>query len=410
MACPTSSRPRNATCCSFRVTSTRGTALFQMDVLRRQADGTLAELLGEAALASDVQLRTFGVRRGAEPSVPLLSPEARAGLKAYAAGVNAYDRASLPPEYAALEVTQFRPWTEVDSVSVLRLLLFQLSFDISEIQQTLALSAYQAAGQQQGFDGAVLFWKTPIARLRSIRRRRSRTRCARRAGRAGAPARRRRSTRSCSSATLRLAREFVGTHEPGAVRRGRDAFAGDGDSGSNQFVVSGRLSATGQPLVANDPHLAPPGAGHPLSTRAPRAGRGDRCDRRQSSGSAVHRGRAEPAGRVDGDHQLPRRHGCVPGAHRGRSGVAERAQHDVPRRARARRRAPSVVPLQRAGRRRYGQPARRGPRRSRSACGADRAAPQPGPDRAAQPRQRRRDQRAIRGVRRHARGRCLPRA
>ena len=32
--------------------------LFQMDVTRRQAEGTLAELLGAGALASDVQLRT----------------------------------------------------------------------------------------------------------------------------------------------------------------------------------------------------------------------------------------------------------------------------------------------------------------------------------------------------------------
>src|SRR5687768_12865302 len=84
--------------------------LFQMDVLRRQADGTLAELLGAGALASDVQLRGFGVRRGSELSVPLLSPEVRAGFKAYAAGVNAYvSRSTLPPEYTALEVTQFRP-------------------------------------------------------------------------------------------------------------------------------------------------------------------------------------------------------------------------------------------------------------------------------------------------------------
>jgi penicillin amidase len=37
--------------------------LFQMDVSRREASGTLAELLGPAALAEDVQLRTIGLRR-----------------------------------------------------------------------------------------------------------------------------------------------------------------------------------------------------------------------------------------------------------------------------------------------------------------------------------------------------------
>ena len=34
---------------------------FQMDASRRQGSGTLAELLGAPALASDVQLRTFGL-------------------------------------------------------------------------------------------------------------------------------------------------------------------------------------------------------------------------------------------------------------------------------------------------------------------------------------------------------------
>ena len=47
--------------------------LFQMDVTRRQADGTLAELVGSAALGTDVQLRTFGLRHAAERSLPILS-------------------------------------------------------------------------------------------------------------------------------------------------------------------------------------------------------------------------------------------------------------------------------------------------------------------------------------------------
>ena len=40
--------------------------LFQMDVSRRQASGKLAELLGDAALASDVELRILGMHRAAE--------------------------------------------------------------------------------------------------------------------------------------------------------------------------------------------------------------------------------------------------------------------------------------------------------------------------------------------------------
>ena len=93
--------------------------LFQMDGARRQADGTLAELLGAAALASDVQLRTFGLRRAAERSLPILSQSVRNALRAYADGVNDYvARNPLPPEYAALEITTFRPWEPVDSLRV----------------------------------------------------------------------------------------------------------------------------------------------------------------------------------------------------------------------------------------------------------------------------------------------------
>src|SRR5262249_39357178 len=62
--------------------------LFQMDTTRRIASGTLAELLGEGALAQDVQLRTIGLRRAAERSLAVQSTRVLAALNAYADGVN----------------------------------------------------------------------------------------------------------------------------------------------------------------------------------------------------------------------------------------------------------------------------------------------------------------------------------
>src|SRR5581483_10579721 len=82
---------------------------FQMDLLRRQASGTTAELLGKGALDSDIQARTLGLRRAAEASVTTYSDEVMALLQAYADGVNAWlkDPATkLPAEYAALELTK----------------------------------------------------------------------------------------------------------------------------------------------------------------------------------------------------------------------------------------------------------------------------------------------------------------
>jgi len=63
--------------------------LFQMDLSRRRASGTLAEVLGPGAMESDVQLRTLGLRRAAEGSWAVASARARAAVSAYTAGVNA---------------------------------------------------------------------------------------------------------------------------------------------------------------------------------------------------------------------------------------------------------------------------------------------------------------------------------
>src|SRR5256885_15639741 len=66
-----------------------GDRLFQMDYNRRLASGTVAELLGAAALPTDVQLRTLGLRRSAERSYAAASPFFRRVVGAYTEGVNA---------------------------------------------------------------------------------------------------------------------------------------------------------------------------------------------------------------------------------------------------------------------------------------------------------------------------------
>ena len=77
---------------------------FQMDYFRRVPSGTLAELVGPAALANDVQLRTLGLRRAACATWVALADEPRGILKAYADGVNFWLATNpLPPEYGALE-------------------------------------------------------------------------------------------------------------------------------------------------------------------------------------------------------------------------------------------------------------------------------------------------------------------
>src|SRR5262249_44677565 len=90
---------------------------------------------------------------------PVASPEMQAALKAYAAGVNAYATANpLPPEYATLEITRFRPWTELDTLSIIKSIAFSLTF-FDDVDRGRRLRTYQAAGAKMGFDGTKLYFE-----------------------------------------------------------------------------------------------------------------------------------------------------------------------------------------------------------------------------------------------------------
>jgi len=247
--------------------------LFQMDVIRRQAEGTLAELLGPSAVPSDVQLRTFGLRQAAERSLQIISPESRRALAAYAAGINAVASADpLPPEYAALEISRFRPWTEIDSLMALKLFTFQVSLNLGEIDQTLTLASYQAAGATQGFDGTALFLEdtnpvSPFELFATIPEAQERPP---RAGRAAPP---RVDARFLDEPTLNMARRLLRQLDDAPFAA--DAFLSHGEGrGSNGFVVAGRFSATRTPLLAADPHLplSAPATFYQIQLHAPAAG------------------------------------------------------------------------------------------------------------------------------------------
>src|SRR5262249_3767592 len=125
---------------------------------RRAVSGTLASLVGPSQLANDVQARTLGLRRAAEKTWIALSDDTRGYLSAYAAGVNFWlSTNALPLEYTALDLTKVEPWSPVDSIAIGKGLSFQLSFDL-DINPTIQLGAYQAAGHAAGFDGTLLFF------------------------------------------------------------------------------------------------------------------------------------------------------------------------------------------------------------------------------------------------------------
>src|SRR5262245_48532596 len=136
---------------------------FQMDYLRHQLSGTLAELVGQDAIASDIQFRTLGLRRAAEASLATSSRTIRDLLQCYADGVNEglAELPELPPEYAALELTRAKipEWTPLDTVTIVKGVAFGQSFDLNDIYLTSALAAFQEAGALGGFDGTKLFFE-----------------------------------------------------------------------------------------------------------------------------------------------------------------------------------------------------------------------------------------------------------
>lgn len=108
---------------------------FQMDLLRRTGAGELAELFGPAAVALDQAHRLHGFRRAAGQALALLTPEKRALLEAYTAGVNAglASLARSPWEYVVLR-TEPQPWRAEDSLLVIYAMWFDLQGDNGRLE------------------------------------------------------------------------------------------------------------------------------------------------------------------------------------------------------------------------------------------------------------------------------------
>ena len=243
--------------------------LFQMDLYRRVAEGRLSELVGEKGLETDVFIRTLGLHRAIDASLRLMEEKAASdpnvaatlrALEAYAEGVNAYilwakRTGSLPVEYRLLGADP-EPWTVKDSLAIAKLLSLMLSYDDSDVMRYFLVEKF---GIQVLFDvGAVRGdAHTPII----LRPEESRAAVSLFQGTEFAydlkyvnpyMYAQRRVPSSLALEPLSLKPAAL---EPRWLRDARLAAV------SNNWVVSGRLTSTGRPILANDPHLqltAPP--------------------------------------------------------------------------------------------------------------------------------------------------------
>ena len=218
--------------------------LWQMDLLRRSARGELAEVLGKDALEEDKRHRTLGFAQVAETEAAQAAPKARAVLDAYAKGVNAYiatlDEKSLPPEFQLLQYKP-RPWTAADSLIVVKLFFEALSnswrLDVMrEALQDLPPEKLAALLPETTSIDVLVVGKDVPRKAASI-------------------------SSSNKPLTANEANELLKAikEEDEVLARSlaRVGLFAESLAASNNWVVSGKRTVSGKPLLANDPHLMP---------------------------------------------------------------------------------------------------------------------------------------------------------
>ncbi|HET9597992.1 MAG TPA: penicillin acylase family protein [Anaeromyxobacteraceae bacterium] len=239
--------------------------LFQMDFLRRFARGTLAEYVaGPQIVALDVQNRTLmtartpaatGTHHVEDHISAGLSAETRTWAERYRDGVNRWlddlradvkaGKRSLPTVYAGLAVgpDAITAWSVEDSIAIGRLQTLQLSLTLSDELAAGQLAATLAASQPALF--ADLTRHAPIVPNTILAPAPSPGALARltRGAPAAHPAH-----LAAAAGSLAGARAFL-DGLPRLMERGDRA-------GSNNWSLSAARSATGNALVANDPHLS----------------------------------------------------------------------------------------------------------------------------------------------------------
>ncbi len=202
---------------------------FQMEMLRRAAWGRLAEVVGAPVLDFDLRMRRLGVGRLAEADATLLPDETRAVYQAYADGVNAWLKSRdgvAADELALLLAPEPEPWRIAHSLAWNRMMSLRLvnnwGSELMRLRLAERLSPKQLADLWPDYPAS-----GPV------------------------------SLPEISPSALAAAAKFAELAGP--------------DDGSNAWVIAGERTASGAPLLANDPHLGltTPAVWHLASIRAP---------------------------------------------------------------------------------------------------------------------------------------------
>ncbi|MFI2809911.1 penicillin acylase family protein [Microbulbifer sp. JSM ZJ756] len=199
---------------------------FQMDLLRRNSAGELSELVGDAALEHDREVRVHQFRKRAQRNVEALPEDQRAVLAQYVRGVNLglEELGSKPWEYLLLG-QEPRPWTAADSMLSVFSMYLSLQSPIGKFEQRDTALADLLPDDLYGFffpEGGS--WDAPLI------------------GEARGPVR---LPQTNIAALLEEADSIA--YQP--------MESDDQVYGSNNWVVGGALTAHGGAMLADDMHL-----------------------------------------------------------------------------------------------------------------------------------------------------------
>lgn len=206
--------------------------LWQMEIQRRAASGRLAEALGPAALPTDRFMRTVGFARAASGARASLDATAIDTIDAYTRGVNAFlSRTSgwrLPVEYTLAGITP-EPWTADDVVATMKLLAWAQGVNWREELLRLRIAARLDAEQSLDLVPAESSGVTVLP-----------------------PA-----SEAVDGALEQISR-VLEQIDPGSMQamEAPPGWGEPGAAGSNAWVLSGSRTASGRPILANDPHIA----------------------------------------------------------------------------------------------------------------------------------------------------------
>ncbi len=210
--------------------------LWAMEIMRRAAEGRLSEVLGGATIETDRYLRSLDIPRAADAALAMVTPETRRILDAYLRGINAWIAAPgrpLPPEFRVL---RFRPepWTARQSFEIARLMAWDLQAGNTELRLARAQARIGPERVRELFppdDSGPTIIQQEI-------------------GNRGSGMVVPRSPLPIPSAALRSSEIPV---IPALAEELLDWAAMS--RASNSWVIGGARTASGKPILANDPHL-----------------------------------------------------------------------------------------------------------------------------------------------------------